>query len=73
MTRNIYGVTSAGFLAIGPLFDLAELTQHPTAALALKFNKYVDDLITGTSSKEEGAEVLQDARIKPLTNADFHL
>ena len=72
MTRNTYGVTSAGFHAIRPLFELPETTQHPIAALALKSDMYVDDLLTGTASKEE-AELLQDTLIKHLANATFHL
>ena len=72
MTRNTYGVTSAGFHAIRPLFELAETTQHPAAALALNSDMYVDDFLTGTASKEE-AELLQDALIKHLANAGFHL
>ena len=35
MTRNTYGVTSAGFQAIKPLLQLAETTKHPTASFAL--------------------------------------
>ena len=72
MTRNTYGVTSAGFHAIRPLFELAETTQHPIAALALKSDMYVDDLLIGTASKEE-VELLQDTLIKHLANAGFHL
>ena len=72
MTRKTYGVTSAGFHAIRPLFELAEKTQHPAAALALKSDMYVDVLLTGTASKED-AELLQDALIKHLANAGFHL
>ena len=71
MTQNTYNETSAGFHAIRPLFEVAETIQYPTAALALKFDMYVDDLSTGTSSKEE-AEVLQDALIKHLAKAGFH-
>ena len=72
MTRKIYGVTSAGFHAIRPLFELAETTQHPVAALALRSDMYVDDLLTGTASKEE-AELLQDTLSKHLATAGFHL
>ena len=62
MTRNTYGVTSAGFHAIRPLFELAETTQHPTGARAVKSHMYVDDLLTGTASKEE-AELLPSSNI----------
>ena len=72
MTRNIYGVASAGFHAIRRLFELAETLQYYSAALALKFDMYFDDPLTGTSSKEE-LEVLQDALIKHLAKAGFHL
>ena len=34
MIRNTYGVTSAGFHAIRPLFELAETTQHPRTCLS---------------------------------------
>ena len=32
MTRNTYGVTSAGFHAIRTLLQLAETTKHPAAS-----------------------------------------
>ena len=35
-SKYLQGVTSAGFHAIKPFFELAETTQHPIAALALK-------------------------------------
>ena len=53
MTRNTYVVTSAGIHAIRQLLELGDATQHPTAALVLKSDMYVDDLLTGTASKEE--------------------
>ena len=72
MTRKTYGVTSAGFHAIRPLLQLAETTTDPVASFALKFDMYVDDLLTGTSSQTE-AKALQDVLIDHLATAGFEL
>ena len=49
MTCNTYGVTSAGFHVIRPLSQLPETSKHPVDSFALKFDMYVDDLLTGAS------------------------
>ena len=72
MTRNTYGVASAGFHAIRPLIQLAETVQEPSAALALKLDMYVDDLLTGATSIQE-AKDLQDVLIEHLATAGFQL
>ena len=71
MTRKTYGVKSAGFHAIRPLLQLAETTKDPAASIALKFDMYVDDLLTGTSQTE--AKALQDVLIEHLATAGFQL
>ena len=72
MTRNTYGVASAGFHAIRPLLQLAKTTKHPAASFALKFDMYVDDLLTGASPQME-AKALQDVLIEHLATAGFQL
>ena len=72
MTRNTYGVTSAVFHAIRPLLQLAETTKDPVASFALKFDIYVDELLTGTSSQTE-AKALQDVLVEHLATAGFQL
>ena len=72
MTSNTYGVTSAGFHVIRRLLKLAETTKHPAVSFGLKFDMYVDDLLTGASSQME-AKALQDVLIEHLATAGFQL
>ena len=69
-----YGTSSASFLAIRALHQLAddEGDQHPLAALVLKRDFYVDDLLTGANTIQEAA-FLRDELIALLRKGGFPL
>lgn len=69
-----YGTASAPFLAIRCLHQLAldEGTSYPKAAKILKNDFYVDDLLTGTSTKEEAIKRQKQLTIL-LSKAQFNL
>ncbi|UYV72604.1 hypothetical protein LAZ67_10000024, partial [Cordylochernes scorpioides] len=56
-----YGTTSAPFLAIRTMQQLArdECEEFPTASRVVMSGFYVDDLLTGVSSKQEGEELIK--------------
>ncbi|UYV84003.1 hypothetical protein LAZ67_X000860 [Cordylochernes scorpioides] len=56
-----YGTTSAPFLAIRTIHQLArdECKEFPTASKVVMSDFYVDDLLTGVSSKQEGEELIK--------------
>ncbi|UYV78043.1 hypothetical protein LAZ67_15003299 [Cordylochernes scorpioides] len=56
-----YGTTSAPFLAIRTIQQLArdECEEFPTASRVVMSDFYVDDLLTGVSSKQEGEELIK--------------
>lgn len=69
-----YGVTSAPFLAIRTLLELAERegSSFPLASEALRTATYVDDIVVGASSFE-AAESLQGDLIELLRRGGFEL
>lgn len=69
-----YGTTSAPFLAIRTLFQLAndEENDFPTASKILKQDFYVDDVLTG-SDTEENAIKLKNDLIDLLSRGGFEL
>ncbi|XP_071054607.1 uncharacterized protein [Onthophagus taurus] len=69
-----YGVSSAPFLALRTLLELANLyiNEYPLAANILKNNIYVDDIVTGTNSIKEGL-TLQKELITLLKKGGFEL
>lgn len=60
-----YGQASSAFLAIRCLFQLAEECEstHPCISSIIRQDFYVDDLLTGTNSKEDAIYI-----IKAITN-----
>ena len=69
-----YGTSCASFLAIRALNQLAddEGAQHPLAALVLKRDFYVDDLLIGANTIQEAA-FLRDELIALLRKGGFPL
>lgn len=69
-----YGTTSAPFLATRCLLELAnENERHdPIASAAIKYDMYVDDLLTGTNSVEEAINVRRNVT-KILENGGMPL
>lgn len=69
-----FGTTSAPYLAVKTLFRLSDDEEHnyPIGAKCLRNGFYVDDLIYGTDSVEEGLEV-QTQTTMILKSAGFHL
>lgn len=69
-----YGVSSAPFLAIRTLVQLAQDEQlnYPLASKALSTDMYVDDLVTGSNSVEE-ALVLKEQFIGLFEQGGFKL
>ncbi|XP_058456975.1 uncharacterized protein LOC131434325 [Malaya genurostris] len=74
LTTVTYGTASAPYLATKCLQRLgSEGTQsHPTAARVVANDFYVDDLLTGTDSIEEGV-ILASALIDLTNSAGFNL
>lgn len=69
-----YGVSSAPYLALRTLLQLAteEELNFPLAANAIKFDTYVDDIVTGCSSLED-ARNLQKQLIFIMEKGGFEL
>ena len=69
-----YGTACAPYLAIRVLHQLAndEASSHPIAATILKRDFFVDDLVTGTSTREE-AEFLTNDLMQLLKKGGFTL
>ena len=69
-----YGTTSAPYLAIRVLLQLAEIysSTYPRAAQILKSNRYVDDFLVGADSTQEATEIKGEL-IALLTEADISL
>ncbi|XP_062535430.1 uncharacterized protein LOC134204669 [Armigeres subalbatus] len=69
LTTVTYGTSSAPYLATKCLQTLAEIgsESHPAAAVVIGKNFYMDDLLTGASSIEEGQELVQ--QLNQLTNS----
>ncbi|XP_062703587.1 uncharacterized protein LOC134286039 [Aedes albopictus] len=61
LTTVTYGTSSAPYLATKCLQTLAEIrsTSHPAAAAVVGKDFYMDDLLTGVNSIEEGQELVQ--------------
>ncbi|UYV82753.1 hypothetical protein LAZ67_22000737 [Cordylochernes scorpioides] len=59
-----YRTTSAPFLAIRTIQQLArdECEEFPTASRVVMSDFYVDDLLTGVSSKQEGEELIKQMK-----------
>ena len=73
MTRVTYGVASSSYHSIRCLTECANFKDtHQLVQDALRRDFYVDDILTGASSKEE-AEILQDGLIATLKKAQFDL
>lgn len=60
-----YGTTSASFLAIRTLVQIAEenKSQFPEACRAIKEGFYVDDLLYGTNNVEEAKQLKQELQL----------
>ncbi|XP_043496423.1 uncharacterized protein LOC122520399 [Polistes fuscatus] len=69
-----YGTASASFLATRTLHQLAsdEFDRFPRAAIALKEDFYVDDLLTGARTVREAKQV-RDELISITAGAGMHL
>ncbi|XP_043498822.1 uncharacterized protein LOC122522080 [Polistes fuscatus] len=69
-----YGTASASFLATRTLHQLAsdEFNRFPRAAIALKEDFYVDDLLTGARTVREAKQV-RDELISITAGAGMHL
>ncbi|XP_044747143.1 uncharacterized protein LOC123308514 [Coccinella septempunctata] len=69
-----YGTASAAFLAIRALFQVAKEneTKFPKASQVIKSSFYVDDLLTGFDSIEDGKKVLSEL-VHILSSAGFNL
>lgn len=69
-----YGVTTAAFLAMRCLHELAEQGKetHPYASQILRNDIFVDDIVTGASSLTE-AQVMKSELIDLLSKGEFEL
>lgn len=69
-----YGTSCAPFLAIRVLHQLAddEGKEHPIAAHILKRDFYVDDLLTGSNTRDDITQIQQDVTLL-LNKAGFHI
>ncbi|XP_071052628.1 uncharacterized protein [Onthophagus taurus] len=69
-----YGVSSAPFLALRTLIELAHLYKHefPLASKAVQNNVYIDDIVTGAASIEEACQLQQES-IDLLKKGGFEL
>ena len=72
LTRVIYGVSCAVHLATRSLTEIANRTQKPHVAHAVRHAFYVDDFIGGANSLEEAQQLIQDLR-EELSNHGFPL
>lgn len=74
LTTVTYGTTSAPYLAVRTLIQLAEDEEnnYPRAAVIARQDFYVDDLMTGFDSIDEAKEVQQEL-IDMLQTGSFNL
>ncbi|XP_073967346.1 uncharacterized protein [Choristoneura fumiferana] len=74
LTTVTYGVSSAAYLAMRVIHELATLNKelHPEAARVLSEDTFVDDVISG-SSDVESARALQQQIVTVLAQGGFQL